>query len=40
MPLVKEYYKIVGTNRRITIPKDFQPGEPIKVRIERVIKDK
>lgn len=36
MSLVKEYYAIVRTNRRITVPSEFKEGEPVKVRIERV----
>lgn len=39
MSLVKEYYTIVRSNRRIYIPKDFKEGEPIRVRIEKIIDD-
>jgi len=34
--LVKEYYTIVRSGRRITVPSEFKEGEPVKIRIERV----
>lgn len=36
MAVTKEYFTIVRSNRRITVPLDFKEGEPIKVKIERV----
>ena len=39
MSLVKEYFTIVRTNRRITIPPEFKEGEPIKIRIERITEE-
>ncbi|MFW9991393.1 MAG: hypothetical protein ACFFD4_04975 [Candidatus Odinarchaeota archaeon] len=34
---VKEYYTIVRSKRRITIPLGFKEREPVKIRIERVV---
>lgn len=35
--LSKEYYTVVKSGRRITLPSEFKEGEPIKIRIERVV---
>jgi hypothetical protein len=39
MSLVKEFFTIVRSNRRITIPPVFKEGEPIKIRIEGVVEE-
>ena len=39
LSLIKEFFTIVRSNRRITVPPDFKEGEPIKIRIERLVKE-
>jgi hypothetical protein len=32
-----EYYTIVRSARRITLPPSFKIGDPVKIRIERIV---
>lgn len=38
MSIREEFYTVIRKDRRITVPKQFKPGEPVKVVVERIIK--
>jgi len=35
--LIKEFFTVVRHGRRITLPSEFKEGEPVKIRIERIV---
>lgn len=40
MTVSEKFYTVVRKDRRITVPKQFKPGEPVEVIIKKIIKNK